>query len=155
VISNFDEIKRQLKELSEVINSFKSEAVQLRLVDLVFQAATGRAEPESAKDSHRPPGRKKHGSRKPSAEPSPREPGARRAARAGGRPGSVATLGTLFSGGFFKTPRTLKSLVEHCEANLALKYKQSDFSGALARYVRDQKLKRVKDSDGQYEYSTK
>ena len=36
MIKNFDEIKEQLKELSGVINSFKSEAVQLRIVELVF-----------------------------------------------------------------------------------------------------------------------
>jgi hypothetical protein len=35
---------------------------------------------------------------------------------------------------------------------MASKFKQSDFSGSLARYVRDGKLKRSKNSEGQYEY---
>ena len=36
MIKNFEEIKSQLKDLSEVINRFKSEAVQLRIVEFVF-----------------------------------------------------------------------------------------------------------------------
>ena len=48
---------------------------------------------------------------------------------------------------------TIKNIVEHCDQNLALKYKQSDFSGALGRYVRDGKLKREKNDENQYEYT--
>ena len=36
MIKNFEEIKEQLRELSEIVNSFTSEAVQLRIVELVF-----------------------------------------------------------------------------------------------------------------------
>ena len=36
MIKNFEEIKTQLKDLSEIVNSFKSEAVQLKIVELVF-----------------------------------------------------------------------------------------------------------------------
>ena len=36
MISNFNEVKMQLAELSEVINKFKSEAVQLRIVEIVL-----------------------------------------------------------------------------------------------------------------------
>jgi hypothetical protein len=62
-------------------------------------------------------------------------------------------LDRLVSEGFFKKPRTIKELVEHCSHNLALKYKQSDFSGPLGRLTRDVKLKRTKNADKQYEYS--
>ena len=36
MIKNFDELKTQLSDLSSVINSFKSEAVQLRIVEAHF-----------------------------------------------------------------------------------------------------------------------
>ena len=39
MIKNFDELKKQLSDLAGVINSFKSEAVQLRIVELVFQTS--------------------------------------------------------------------------------------------------------------------
>ena len=32
MIENFDQIKEQLKELAEIVNSFKSEQVQLKVV---------------------------------------------------------------------------------------------------------------------------
>jgi hypothetical protein len=39
VIKNFDEVKKQLGELSDVVNKFKSEQVQLKIVELVFRGA--------------------------------------------------------------------------------------------------------------------
>src|ERR1700688_287257 len=36
MIDNFDALKEQLRQLSPIINGFKSEAVQLRIVELIF-----------------------------------------------------------------------------------------------------------------------
>ena len=36
MLKDFDELKRQLSELSKIVNEFKSEAVQLRIVDHIF-----------------------------------------------------------------------------------------------------------------------
>jgi hypothetical protein len=41
MIQNFDLLKQQLSELSPIINSFKSETVQLRVIELVFAQAVG------------------------------------------------------------------------------------------------------------------
>jgi len=41
MISNFNLIKSQLRELSTVINSFKSEAVQLLIVEIVLRGEYG------------------------------------------------------------------------------------------------------------------
>jgi len=38
MIKNFDEIKQQLGELATIINAFKSEAVQLRIVELILRS---------------------------------------------------------------------------------------------------------------------
>ncbi len=151
MIKNFDQIKEQLKELAGVINSFKSEAVQLRLIELVFKTAEGGSDEESSIDA-------------PSNEVRPRRKASRPAgnlpaaaaipkAKGSGRPGGKAMLDRLLSEGFFKKPKTIKQVVEHCEHNLAFKYKQSDFSGPLGRLTRDGKLKRTKNADKQYEYS--
>lgn len=167
MIQNYDEVRKQLASLAEVINAYKSEAVQLRLVELVFGVGPENAPAASANGSGgqeaatSTPSRRK-GRRR--ASPKPRQDGSHdtdataepkvRAARTGGsRKGSVATLADLYAKGFFKTKRTIGQLVEHCDQNLALKFKSSDFSGTLARYVRDEKLKRAKNADGQYEYT--
>lgn len=151
MIKNFDVIKEQLKELAGVINSFKSEAVQLRLIELVFEAAERDPDSESSGDAPGNEGGQRRKARKqaaksPAAAANPKGKGS-------GRPGGKAMLDRLHGEGFFKRPKTIKQLVEHCEHNLAFKYKQSDFSGPLGRLTRDGKLKRTKNADKQYEYS--
>jgi hypothetical protein len=150
MLKDFDVVKGQLKELAEVVNAFKSEAVQLRVVELVL----GGSEPESgAHESHPTPnaGSRRPARRRPAQAENGKGSGERKPARRGGR-GSKATLGRVFDEGYFKKPHTLGELVQHTETNMASKFKQSDFSGSLARYVRDGKLKRAKNSEGQYEY---
>jgi len=150
MLKDFDAVKGQLKELAEMVNAFKSEAVQLRIVELVL-AATERE--DGVRETHATPNR---GSRRPvrrrGAKPENGNGSAeRKTARRGGR-GARATLARALSEGYFKKPHTLGELVQHVETNMASKFKQSDFSGSLARYVRDGKLKRSKNSEGQYEY---
>lgn len=151
MIKNFHAIKGQLRELANVINSFKSEAVQLRLIELVFEAA----ESGSGGGERRTGDRERFGqgrTRSPGKASRPKE-GAAAKAKSAGRPGGKTMLDRLHSQGFFKKPKTINQLVEHCEHNLAFKYKQSDFSGPLGRFTRDGKLKRTKNADKQYEYS--
>ena len=155
MIENFDIIKEQLRELASVINTFKSEAVQLRLIELVFQAAEGGSRDESGGSGGGTPDVGKPRKRKAQAKAAPgaKKEGAAAKSRGGRRPGGMATLTRLHEEGFFNRPKTIKQLVEHCDHNLALKYKQSDFSGALARLTREGQLKRTKNADKQYEYS--
>lgn len=154
MIKNFDVIKEQLRELAGVINTFKSEAVQLRLVELVFEAVEAGPQDKSGGDTNATPTRRRH--KKVSARTS-ETPAQKKEASPGrpraGRPGGKAMLDRLHGEGFFKKPKTIKQLVEHCGHNLALKYKQSDFSGPLGRLTRDGTLKRTKNADKQYEYS--
>lgn len=151
MIKNFDAIKEQLKELAGVINSFKSEAVQLRLIELVFEAAEVGSGSESGGGATADKDRPQRRSRKVKA-PATKRDGASRP-KGSGRPGGKAMLDRLHGEGFFKKPKTIRQLVEHCEHNLAFKYKQNEFSGPLGRLTRDGKLKRTKNADKQYEYS--
>lgn len=154
MINNFDEIKRQLKELSGVVNAFKSEAVQLRLIELVFAGAGAKSTPAGVESESTPRtrNRKRAGRRSAPKKSTADVPKGNRPARSGARIGAKATLSRLHEEGFFKKPRTLNDIVKHAETNLATKLKQSDLSGPLARYVRDVKLKRSKNKDNQYEY---
>jgi len=155
MIKNFEEIKKELRELAGIINSFKSEAVQLRLIELVFDAAEserggGSSGRDKSADGRDPPRRGKARSAKKVSTP---KEGKAAKAKATGRPGGKATLDRLLAEGFFKKPKTIKQVVEHCAHHLAFKYKQSEFSGALGRLTRDGALKRAKNADKQYEYS--
>jgi hypothetical protein len=152
MLESFDAVKGQLKELAEIVNAFKSEAVQLRIVELLF-GASKREDEKAETPATENGGRRRAARRRPAVQAENGNGSAdRKPARAGGRPGARATLSKVHAEGFFKKPQTLGALVKHAETNMALKYKQSDFSGSLARYVRDGKLKRMKNSESQYEY---
>ena len=153
MIKNFDTIKSQLRELAEVINAFKSEAVQLRLIELVFEAARGDSNDEEAGAGRdRPPSDPARKVRKASKKSAAADATSQKG-KSSGRPGGKSMLDRLFNEGFFKKPKTIKQVVEHCEHNLAFKYKQTDFSGALGRLTRSGTLSRKKNADKQYEYS--
>lgn len=163
MLKDFDELKRQLGELSEVINKFKSETVQLRIVELIFGADDAEddnaAENSSTEKRRR---RKKRGGAKPKMEESPAEATDdsntknSKARKSGGNAkGAVATLNDLVGGNFFGKPKTINEIVTYCDHNLAKRYKASAFSGALARLTRNGVLERKKNTDGQYEYTKK
>ena len=152
IFQNFDRLKAQLTELASAVNGFKSEAVQLRVVDLVFQRFANGAEEEEEKPIGRvrPPRR----SKRKSAEPAAKANGGRRGPRARAGEGAPATLDRLVQERYFRSkPRTLADIVQHCENQLARRFRQNEFSGKLARLVRSGTLTRKKNADGQYEYS--
>lgn len=162
MIADLKEVIAQLKELSTVVNSFKSEAVQLKIIELLLSSA-----PEDGGDEERegePKGATKKPKRtrrrvaKPSSGDTSIESGkkngpSKRTSRAG-QPGGKTLMTSLAAEGFFKKPKTLKAIIEHCEVNRATKFKQNELSGPLGRCVRDGILKRQKNADGQYEYTS-
>lgn len=157
MIKDFDTVRNQLKELAEVINAFKSEAVQLRIIDLVIGGASLAAKLEmpaatapDAEAATKSRARKRPRKAKPSESATSQPKAPRTPAK--GRPGGKVTLENLVAEGFFKTPKALGQIVEHCDTSLAMKYKQSEFSGPLMRLVREKRLTRKKNTDGQYEY---
>lgn len=168
MIKNFEEVRKQLAELAQVLNAYKSEAVQLRLVELIFSGAMPTAEKDAAGPSLAAslptvlPGRKKS-RRKVAAKTSAKTLGGHaggeqkepkvRAAKTSSRKGAKATLTQLVAEGFFKIPRTIGAIVEHCDHNLATKFGSNEFSGSLGRFVRAKTLKRAKNADNQYEYT--
>jgi hypothetical protein len=152
MLKNFDAVKEQLKELADIVNAFKSEAVQLRIVELVLGG--GRAQPTEAEDRDAASSRvRARGRRKVNVPaPDPAAAGTPPSRGRTGRLGGKAVLTRLYQEKFFETGKTINDIVQHADAKMATKLKQSDISGGLARYVRDKKLSRNKNADNQYEY---
>lgn len=153
MIENFESVKKQLSQLAEVINLFKSEAVQLRIIELVLGQSEDTIEPNGEVKKVR----RKSAARRRKSASTPKHDvedgsGSARKNKAAGSKGAQATLTQLLAGTFFDKPKTIGEIVEHCKHNLALSLKASDFSGKLARAIRDGKLTRKKNSDNQYEY---
>ncbi len=152
MIKNFEGMKQQLRELSEIVNAFKSEAVQLRVIDLVFAASAA----TPSEDKHRHAAEvtaEEEKVRTPIRTAKPREAKTGTPTRTNRKLGGRTLLSRLYEEGFFKgTQRTIGAIVSHGDSNLATKVKQSDLSGPLAQYVRDGKLRRGKNAENQYEY---
>lgn len=71
----------------------------------------------------------------------------------GGRPGPKKMLGELIGQGFFAKPRVISDIIDHLDQTRGRLYKAQELSPALVRLLRDGRLVRAKNADGQYEYS--
>jgi hypothetical protein len=147
MFDNLEKMKKQLSELAGVINLFKSEAVQLKIVELILGDVT---EPEEEMVGGGAPRRHKTTQRKKSTQK--KESGPKSPHKKKGSGGAVANLTELLAGEFFKQPRTINDIIEYCKHKKARHFKANEFSGTLARLVRDTKLTRNKNKDKQYEY---
>jgi len=158
-VTNLDEMQKRLKAIAEVVNSFKSESVQLRVVDVLL-GHLGVPPGEGNDVTTATPKRTKRRKASAKAEPAAKEPKAghsakpaRKTPRGSASPGAFAMITQLLGDGFFKTPRTISAIVAHCSASKGHHYKANECSPSLLRLLRDGKLKREKNKDGQYEYT--
>jgi hypothetical protein len=149
MIDNFDAVKKQLSELATVINTFKSEAVQLRIIELIFGE---QRESESEVAESAASGRKSRPTKQSRGKSRQTSDSAKKGRTSAGSTGAVATLTQLGAGNFFDKPRTINDIIEHCKHNLARTFKANEFSGKLGRMVRTGELTRTKNADKQYEY---
>jgi hypothetical protein len=153
-VTDLDELQKKLKAFADTVNLFKSEAVQLRVVDALLSQLGATNESAPAPGS-RTTSRSRRRKREKTTEPSPKlEPkAARKSSRSSGSPGSSAAITKLLGEGFFKTPKTIGTIVAHCATARGHHYKASECSPVLLRLVRDEKLTRQKNTDRQYEYT--
>ncbi|WP_156966354.1 hypothetical protein [Algiphilus aromaticivorans] len=149
MFNNFETTKQQLSELAEVVNKFKSEAVQLKLLELLFDASPNNDDDQGAAQSAPKP--KKRARKKPASTKSAAKPdkGAKRSSSYG--PATILTK--LYNEGFFSKPKTITEICEHSGTKLARNIKPNEISGKLGRMVRSGELSREKNSDNQYEYT--
>ena len=149
MIDDFNTVKKQLSELAGVINSFKSESIQLRIVELIL----GRKyQSEESDDNVTTETKPKSRPRKPAAEKKRAGTPSQKKRKSAVGAGAVASLAQLAEGKFFDKPKTIGDIIEHCKHNLARTFKPNEFSGKLGRMVRNGELSRKKNADKQYEY---
>jgi hypothetical protein len=160
MIRNFEQVKKQLAELSDSINKFKSEQVQLKIVELIFKhAANGTADDTAPLSDEGAAPRKRNGRRvrakKAAAAVGAAEDGKKRAPAKPRGNGPAPTLQLLIERGFFSQKRTIGDVVEYCKNSLARTIPMNQLSTPLARLVRDEKLTRSKNAENQFEYTVK
>ena len=147
---NLETIKKEFAGLAEFLNAFKSESVQLRILDYILHGSS----PEPADQAKKP-----HS--KVATKPRTKNPiVARSTAKEGrqarkGRPGPGAILDQLLQAGFFKQKRTIADIMSHMGSKLGRHFKPNELSTPLVRFVRDNKLDREKNAENQFEYLQK
>lgn len=149
MLKDFNKTKNQLKELASVLNTFKSEAVQVKIVELLFQ---GNPLEEVAYVKAEQPymGIRKRGRPRKEEVVRPARMVVKRTRR---KVGPTQVLRRLMEENFFKTKRPIGDIVKYSNEKMNLPLKSNDFSGILMNYIREKKLTRDKNAEtGQYEY---
>lgn len=149
-IENLAEMKKQLTDLASVLNAFKSESVQLRLLEFILGEVSV-ADSLPGQTGTKAPAKRRRKQTKPPADKSTDAPSTKKKTAPSGS-GAVATVVQLLDGDFFKKPRVINDIIKHCKDNLARTFKANEFSGKLGQLVRTGQLTRAKNADKQYEY---
>jgi len=138
-----EKLKKQLAEIAEVVNSFQSEAVQVRVVDRLLDEImeTERVETEGSDIFNKR-------DRKPNInEDNHRTIAGRK------KPGATKVLNQLLSGDFFKTPHSIASIADYCKEKFDSDFKTSELSGILLKLAKENKLKRERSNENnRFEY---
>lgn len=150
---NLDPLKNDLTKLAGILNQFKSELVQTKLVEMFFSGVTpSSATAEAPRRKGRPPGSGKKAAAAVAVGAAPKASGKRRAR---GKMGATGALNALIKQGYFKTRRTIADVVEACDSKVGVSIKVTNLSGPLARFVQEGRLHRAKNKEDKYEYWAK
>ena len=141
---HIEKLKKQLVEISEVINLFKSEAVQVKVIERLLDVLTEseKAEQESAE-----------GINKRSYKQRPAEDTELTTTKSTKKPGATKVLNQLLSDDFFDVPRSISSIAFYCKDNFDSDFKTSELSGILLKLANENKLRRERSyENNRFEY---
>ncbi|MFD0767089.1 hypothetical protein ACFQZI_19685 [Mucilaginibacter lutimaris] len=137
-----EKLKKQLTEIAEVVNSFQSEAVQVRVVDRLLDEImeTERGDAEGSEIFNRR-------GRRTARENELNEDHGRK------KPGATKVLNQLLNSDYFKTPHSISSIAEYCKEKFDSDFKTSELSGILLKLAKENRLKRERSNENnRFEY---
>lgn len=141
---HIEKLKKQLLEISEVVNAFKSEAVQVKIVDRLLDAMI-----ELEKTDENPEFIIRKGYKPRNGEESVYSYNG----RGPKKPGATKILNQLLSADFFDTPRSISSIANYCKDTYDSDFKTSELSGILLKLSNEHKLRRERSNENnRFEY---
>ena len=141
---HIEKLKKQLMEISEVVNSFKSEAVQVKVVDRLLDAMLELEKSEG----DMPEVFIKRGYKARNGEDSAFSYG-----RGPKKPGATKILNQLLASDFFDVPRSISSIANFCKDTFDSEFKTSELSGILLKLANENKLRRERSNENnRFEY---
>lgn len=138
-----EKLKKQLIEISEVVNSFRSEAVQVKIVDKLLDAMIEfeKNDPEGAEIFSK------------KAKQSPIDNESNLGTHNRKKPGATKVLNQILATDFFNTAQSISSIADYCKENFDSDFKTSELSGILLKLANENKLKRQKNQENnRFEY---
>jgi hypothetical protein len=139
---HIEKLKKQLVEVSEVVNSFQSESVQVRIIDRLLDVMI-----ESDKvDGDGSELFSKKARRMRSDDENFAISGRK-------KPGATKILNQLLSSDFFDISRSISSIANYCKEQFDSDFKTSELSGVLLKLANESKLRRERSHENnRFEY---
>lgn len=135
-----EKLKKQLVEISDVINAFKSEAVQVKIIDRLLDTMI-EWDKEGGDD---------HFARKTmrlQSDDSHRSNGGTR------KPGATKVLNQLLQTDYFDQPHSIADIATYCKDQYDSDFKTSELSGILLKLANESKLRRERsEENNRFEY---
>ena len=141
---HIEKLKKQLLEISEVVNSFRSEAVQVRIIDRLLDAIVESDKGDTeAGDVFNKKGRKAKGG----------EEDENLSSTGRKKPGATKILNQLLATDFFNAHHSISEIAEYCREHYDSDFKTSELSGILLKLAKENKLRRERSNDNnRFEY---
>jgi hypothetical protein len=139
-----EKLKKQLIEISEVVNAFQSEAVQVRVVDKLLDAMIEfeRGDAEGYEFITKKSAKAKTINDTEDSQ-----------AIGHKKPGATKILNQLLATDFFKAPHSISGIAEYCKQQFDSNFKTSELSGILLKLAKENKLRRQRnDENNRFEY---
>ena len=141
---HIEKLKKQLLEISEVVNSFRSEAVQVKIIDRLLDAMieSEKGDIEGGDALSRRGRKTRQGEDDESSSSAGRK-----------KPGATKILNQLLSTDFFNVRHSISEIADYCKENYDSDFKTSELSGILLKLAKENKLKRERSNDNnRFEY---
>lgn len=131
-----EKLKKQLLEISEVVNAFRSEAVQVKIIDRLLDSIID--------DRHDADGESRYKRR---SDESFEGEGTEGRIRGRKKPGATKILNQIIHTDFFDVPRSISTIASYCKEQYDSDFKTSELSGILLKLANENKLKRERNND--------
>ncbi len=141
---HIEKLKKQLLEISEVVNSFRSEAVQVKVIDRLLDAMieSEKGELDGADVFNRRVRRTRQSNEEENQSANGRK-----------KPGATKVLNQLLSTDYFNTSHSISEIADYCKESYDSDFKTSELSGILLKLAKENKLKRERNNDNnRFEY---
>jgi len=135
-----EKLKKQLLEISDVINAFQSEAVQVKIIDRLLDTMI-----DWDKEGEEGFNRKIRSYQN--------EEGITQRESSSRKPGATKILNQLLQTNFFDHPHSIADIATYCKDQYDSEFKTSELSGILLKLSNENKLRRERsEENNRFEY---